>query len=223
MKSQKEMKSNKIFIAFVILFSLVLLVVCSIGAGKKLIHWMEIQPEFSMEVSYGENTEQTAQKLWIQADENINQYVENVFLYVYEIPYDYEKSEKIKSGETLREVSFFSEFSDMIQTVSHSENVMEAVYIRANQEQDLRTPDEVIAAQKAICWEKADLFCALMACENIPCKVYLGYPKEDKDDGHAWNEIYINGKYEYFDATNGLDDKAVIDDLFVTTYVYHFR
>ncbi len=72
-------------------------------------------------------------------------------------------------------------------------------------------PEEVLKSKKAICQGYADLFTALCQLNNIPCFTVPGYSKGygynakkkfTKSD-HAWNAVFVEGKWYLLDATWG--------------------
>lgn len=84
--------------------------------------------------------------------------------------------------------------------------------------------DDVLKKNKGICREKANLMAALLRLKEIPCKVVAGMTAEEDISGHAWNEVYINGKWISFDATNSLNgnienEREIVDD-FVEYWCY---
>jgi hypothetical protein len=77
-----------------------------------------------------------------------------------------------------------------------------------------QSADMVYQRKSAICLGYAELFKTMCAYVNIPAESIFGLCK-DQDDlianmGHAWNAVYLNGKWELVDPTWGsveLDSK----------------
>ena len=55
-------------------------------------------------------------------------------------------------------------------------------------------PDDTLITKTGICFDYASLAAAMFRSLGIPCKIITGYVGE-KDLYHAWNEIYIDGKW----------------------------
>lgn len=65
-------------------------------------------------------------------------------------------------------------------------------------------------SKKGFCTWFSGAFCLLMQCTNIPCRIVEGFrTKIDEKglgviagyNGHAWNEVFINGKWQVVEAT----------------------
>lgn len=61
-------------------------------------------------------------------------------------------------------------------------------------------PDQVLRVLSGICYDYSSLYAAMKRSEGIPIKLVKGYNK-DIDVYHAWNEVYINGKWVVVDTT----------------------
>ncbi|MBS4026201.1 MAG: S-layer homology domain-containing protein [Clostridia bacterium] len=61
-------------------------------------------------------------------------------------------------------------------------------------------PDQVLDVLSGICYDYSSLYAAMKRSEGIPIKLVKGYNK-DIDVYHAWNEVYINGKWVVVDTT----------------------
>ena len=61
-------------------------------------------------------------------------------------------------------------------------------------------PDETLKVLNGICYDYSSLFAAMKRSEGIPIKLVKGYNKYT-DVYHAWNEVYINGKWVVVDTT----------------------
>ena len=51
-----------------------------------------------------------------------------------------------------------------------------------------------------ICYDYAVLFAAMLRSVDIPTKLSMGY-KSDINYYHAWNQVYLNGKWVNIDTT----------------------
>lgn len=60
--------------------------------------------------------------------------------------------------------------------------------------------DDTVTKQSGICYDYSSLFAALLRQQGIPTKMIKGY-STFTDVYHAWNEIYINGKWVIVDST----------------------
>lgn len=53
--------------------------------------------------------------------------------------------------------------------------------------------EDVLTSEKAICYDYAALYAAMLRSVDIPAKLVKGY-KNDIDTYHAWNEVYLKDK-----------------------------
>lgn len=60
--------------------------------------------------------------------------------------------------------------------------------------------DQVIKAQKGICYDYAALFAAMLRANGIPAKLVMG-KSAYVDTYHAWNEVYLDGEWVIMDTT----------------------
>lgn len=93
--------------------------------------------------------------------------------------------------------------SDKIQTVY--KDVIANYYYDDGKISDLPldyvpTIDEMYLSKKGICYDYASLLSGVLRSQDIPTKLVMGYAPEIKEY-HAWNEIYINGKWNVVDTT----------------------
>lgn len=61
--------------------------------------------------------------------------------------------------------------------------------------------DNVFELKKGICYDYSSLLAGSLRSLNIPTRLVMGY-RHDIDVYHAWNEVYINGKWIPVDATS---------------------
>lgn len=64
----------------------------------------------------------------------------------------------------------------------------------------LPSVDRTLAAKKDICYGYSALFAAMLRSLDIPTKLVMGY-SEYTDVYHAWNEVYVKGKWMTIDTT----------------------
>lgn len=60
--------------------------------------------------------------------------------------------------------------------------------------------DDTVTSQKGICYDYSSLFAAMLRNQGIPTKMAKGY-STFTDVYHAWNEIYVGGKWLIVDST----------------------
>jgi len=60
--------------------------------------------------------------------------------------------------------------------------------------------DETLTSAKAICYGYATLYAAMLRSVDIPAKLAMGATNL-LDEYHAWNEVYLNGKWIVVDTT----------------------
>jgi len=61
--------------------------------------------------------------------------------------------------------------------------------------------DETFNTGRGICYDYASLLAAMLRSIGIPAKLVKGYPDYMQDTYHAWNEVYIAGKWIVIDTT----------------------
>ncbi len=66
--------------------------------------------------------------------------------------------------------------------------------------------DETLASGKGICFDYSALMAAMLRAQNIPTRLVIGNVKPE-NILHAWNQVYLNGKWIWMDATFGEKDK----------------
>ena len=64
--------------------------------------------------------------------------------------------------------------------------------------------DTVLKSQSGICYDYSVLTAAMLRSLDIPTKLVMGY-KSDIKEYHAWNEVYLNGKWVIVDTTYDSD------------------
>ena len=55
--------------------------------------------------------------------------------------------------------------------------------------------------KKGICGDYAVLFAIMCRAQGIPCMVVEGYVTTSKQEFHAWNKVYLNGAWKFYDTT----------------------
>lgn len=60
--------------------------------------------------------------------------------------------------------------------------------------------DDTITKQSGICYDYSSLFAAVLRQQGIPTKMVKGY-STFTEVYHAWNEVYVNGKWVIVDST----------------------
>jgi len=74
--------------------------------------------------------------------------------------------------------------------------------------------DEMYMSKKGICYDYSVMLASLLRYNNIPTKLVMGYAPDIKEY-HAWNEIFIDGKWVAVDTTfDSQYEKAKLDYTF---------
>lgn len=60
--------------------------------------------------------------------------------------------------------------------------------------------EKVLSAQSGICYDYSSLFAGMLRSLGIPTKLVKGY-RNDLKEYHAWNEVFIEGKWALVDTT----------------------
>lgn len=77
--------------------------------------------------------------------------------------------------------------------------------------------DGVLGKGMGICFDYSALACCMLRAQGVPTKMVHGYAGKEY---HAWNEIYINGKWARFDATFAVAGKKVESSEYVAQGYY---
>lgn len=64
--------------------------------------------------------------------------------------------------------------------------------------------EEILAAKKGICFDYSALYAAMLRAQNIPVRLVIGNVQPE-NIYHAWNQVYIDGKWIWKDPTFGPD------------------
>lgn len=64
--------------------------------------------------------------------------------------------------------------------------------------------DEILEIKKGICFDYSALFAAMLRAQDIPVRLVIGYVQPE-NIYHAWNQVYIDGKWVWKDSTFGPD------------------
>lgn len=70
----------------------------------------------------------------------------------------------------------------------------------------LPVPDETLATKKGICFDYSALLATMLRVQDIPAKLVIGHVAPD-NIYHAWNEVYIDGKWVHYDATLAAENR----------------
>ncbi len=77
---------------------------------------------------------------------------------------------------------------------------------RGNRSPVKQEPAQVLKSKKAVCFGYSSLFRELCKLSEIPCHLVTGFTRINgkfNNEGHAWNIVSINGKWQIADATWG--------------------
>ena len=61
---------------------------------------------------------------------------------------------------------------------------------------------QILKNKKGICYDLSALYAAMCRSQGIPCKIETGYT--NSGEYHAWNRVYVNGKWVKVDITASL-------------------
>ncbi|MCI8418524.1 MAG: transglutaminase domain-containing protein [Lachnospiraceae bacterium] len=64
--------------------------------------------------------------------------------------------------------------------------------------------DRTLEERKGICFDYSALFAAMLRAQDIPVRLVMGNVQPE-NIYHAWNQVYVNGKWVWMDATFGPD------------------
>lgn len=86
-------------------------------------------------------------------------------------------------------------YNYVVQTISYDYNKysqIDSTYIP--------NVDQVLTQKTGICYDYAAVMASLLREAGIPAKLLMGY-RSDSKDYHAWNQVFVNGKWITVDAT----------------------
>lgn len=72
--------------------------------------------------------------------------------------------------------------------------------------------EETLTTKKGICFDYTALLAALLRAQNIPTRLAIGTIPKPADYLHAWNQVYLDGKWIWLDPTYGEDNQLVQKD-----------
>lgn len=109
----------------------------------------------------------------------------------------------------------------IIMNVVYDEEVLQLLYQgmpNANQYNSFYL-EGVFFDKKAVCEGISKAFASMCNIEGIPCVMVEGYPVANPNGaGHAWNKVYVDGKWYIVDTTS---DGTIIDGTFeILSYKY---
>jgi len=62
--------------------------------------------------------------------------------------------------------------------------------------------ETTFTVKKGICYDYSSLFGAMLRSVGIPAKLCMGYTTYLGNEYHAWNEVYLDGKWQSVDTTS---------------------
>jgi transglutaminase-like putative cysteine protease len=86
-------------------------------------------------------------------------------------------------------------YNYIIKNIEYDDNKIN--FLKTNYVPDI---DKTLESNKGICYDYAAAFAGLLRSLDIPTKLVKGY-KDDLDSYHAWNEVFIDGKWHIIDTT----------------------
>ena len=109
----------------------------------------------------------------------------------------------------------------LVMNVTYDNDLLEMLYAGNNNLKSYNGfyLEGVFFDKKAVCEGISKAFTAMCNMEGIPCVTVDGYQTQNPNGaGHAWNKVYLNGKWYIADATS---DGTIINNSFeVLTYKY---
>lgn len=72
-------------------------------------------------------------------------------------------------------------------------------YKKAKEVKDDYLPsiEDTVKELKGICYDYAALYAAMLRSVNVPTRLVMGYNKDNKDEYHAWNQVYLKETKEW--------------------------
>ena len=67
--------------------------------------------------------------------------------------------------------------------------------------------DETYLSEKGICYDYASLLAAMLRSIGIPAKLVKGYASYNPEVYHAWNEVYVDGRWIVIDSTKDAETR----------------
>lgn len=113
-----------------------------------------------------------------------------------------ETSEVVKIATDLADISVCQKEYVSLARTWISENI-EYDHEKAASNKPFVYPDhdEILKTKKGICIDTASLLAAMLRSQGIATKIVVGYV-DDEDMLHAWNEVYVDGKWEIVAVDN---------------------
>ncbi|WP_040948373.1 transglutaminase domain-containing protein [Gorillibacterium massiliense] len=112
------------------------------------------------------------------------------------------KADELTKGKKTDEEKVKAIYDYIISTIKYDTQLAKTV-----QSGYVPNIEQVLTDRKGICYGYSALFAAMLRSEGIPTKLDMG-TSTFVDVYHAWNEVFINGKWEVIDTTVDASLKA---------------
>lgn len=105
------------------------------------------------------------------------------------------KAQELAKGKKTDEEKAKAVYNYIIANIKYDKNL--AITVTTDY---LPNNDGTLTSKKAICYGYASLYAAMLRSLDIPTKLVMG-DSAYVDEYHAWNEVYLNGKWITVDTT----------------------
>ncbi|MEK8132887.1 transglutaminase-like domain-containing protein [Paenibacillus filicis] len=106
-----------------------------------------------------------------------------------------EKARELTQNKKTDQEKVKAIYDYIVNTVTYDFNL--AANVQTGYIPDL---DSVLTSGKGICYDYASLFAAMNRSVGVPTKLLMGSSEHVKEY-HAWNEVYLDGKWQTVDTT----------------------
>lgn len=105
------------------------------------------------------------------------------------------KAQELAKGKKTAEEKAKAVYDFVISNIKYDKNLANTVT-----SDYLPSIDRTLTTKKDICYGYAALYAAMMRSLDIPTKLVMG-DSDYVDEYHAWNEVFLNGKWVIIDTT----------------------
>lgn len=105
------------------------------------------------------------------------------------------KAKELAKGKTTDEEKAKAVYNYIISNITYDKNLANTVSVDY-----LPNNDGTLTSKKAICYGYASLYAAMLRSLDIPTKLVMG-DSDYVDVYHAWNEVFLGGKWVIIDTT----------------------
>ena len=123
----------------------------------------------------------------------------NVYVYYMETTTAVDLSYRLCAGKTTDEAKVKALYEYIVKNIDYDYDF--ASYVSKNALVGYMDTERCLKNMAGICGDYSALFATMCRAQNIPCIVVEGYVTTSKQEYHAWNQVYYDGSWHFYDTT----------------------